>query len=261
MIIRQDSPLNNGYNSYFSAEKDNTLMDFGILKLSKGQVETDNDNKERVFMLIQGEVVFNWENESVTAKRDSFLDENPWTLSVPAGVEVRITSNINGSEICVVKTENEQTFPSKLYTNEECANEIRGKGTMNETSTRVVRTVFDYSNAKHSKLVIGEDITFPGKWSSFPPHGHPQPEIYYYKFYPENGYGFSQIGDDVVIVRNNDAVKILDGKAHPQVSAPGYAMYYIWVIRHLDDNPYIVPIFDPEHLWVGKPDAKIWPDK
>lgn len=47
---------------------------------------------------------------------------------------------------------------------------------------------------------------------------------------------------------------------HPQVSAPGYAMYYIWVIHHLEGNPYIKPDFEEQHLWVEQPGAKYWPD-
>ncbi|MFT5875577.1 MAG: 5-deoxy-glucuronate isomerase, partial [Clostridium sp.] len=123
------------------------------------------------------------------------------------------------------------------------------------------RTVFDKSNSPDSNLVVGEVIDHPGKWSSYPPHYHPQPEIYFYKFNPENGYGFSELGEDAVKLRQNDTVKILDNATHPQITAPGYAMYYLWVIRHLDGNPYITPTFVPEHLWVTEPDAKIWPDR
>lgn len=41
-------------------------------------------------------------------------------------------------------------------------------------------------------------------------------------------------------------------------------MYYIWVIRHIDGNPYKspqYPIFESEHLWVNDKNAKIWPEK
>ncbi|MGN1008127.1 MAG: 5-deoxy-glucuronate isomerase, partial [Butyricicoccus sp.] len=48
--------------------------------------------------------------------------------------------------------------------------------------------------------------------------------------------------------------------AHPQVAAPGYAMYYLWIIRHLEGNPYLGPDFDPQYLWVEQPGAKYWPD-
>lgn len=259
--IRQDKSFSYGYNSITTMEEieNNTMMDFGILRLAKGQVAVDADQKERAFLLVQGEVTFEWNGKKEFAKRKSCFDDNPWVLHVPQGVEVKI-SGLAESEICVTKTTNVIVFPAKLYTDQECASEERGKGKMRETSTRIVRTVFDYSNASYSKLVVGEVVDHPGKWSSYPPHYHPQPEIYFYKFKPENGYGFCELGEDVVKLKHNDTVKILD-VTHPQTTAPGYAMYYIWIIRHLDGNPYITPTFVPEHLWVTEQDAKIWPDK
>ncbi len=51
-------------------------------------------------------------------------------------------------------------------------------------------------------------------------------------------------------VRHFDTVKILDEVDHSQCAAPGYAMYYVWAIRHLPGNPYTVPEFTPEHRWM-----------
>lgn len=261
--IRPEKEFDYGYNpiTTIDEKEKNTMMDFGILRLGKDQVEIDSEDKERVYLLIQGEVKLEWEKESTVIKRDSCFDESPWVLHLPKGVEVKITGVSDDTEIAVTKTTNDTVFESKLYTQEESASENRGQGTMKETSTRIVRTTFDYSNAKHSNLVIGEVIDYPGKWSSYPPHHHPQPEIYYYRFNPEQGYGFCQLGEDVVMVKHNDTVKVIDELSHPQTTAPGYAMYYLWVIRHIDGNPYITPTFEPEHLWVTDKDAKIWPDK
>lgn len=263
MIIKQSHPFSIGYNSIteLDGKHSEMLMDFGILKLNKGGVEVNEEQKERAYLLISGEVVFKWTGNEVTAKRDNCFDQDPWCLHVPAGVKVELEVLLDGTEIAVTKTLNDKTFAPKLYTPEECRSEQRGKGTMKETSTRTVRTIFDYSNAKDSNLVLGEVIDHPGKWSSYPPHHHPQPEIYFYKFNPENGFGYAEVGEDVLKVRHNDTVKITEGMTHPQTTAPGYAMYYLWVIRHLEGNPYITPTFVPEHLWVTDPNAVIWPDK
>ncbi|WP_434565027.1 5-deoxy-glucuronate isomerase [Thermoanaerobacterium thermosaccharolyticum] len=261
--IRQSKPFPFGYTPITTIDEvqHNTNMDFGILKFKKDGIEKNKEQKERAYLLIQGEVIFQWSNQSQVAKRENCFDEDPWVLHVPQNVEVTITGIKEGSEIAVIKTTNSKEFSAKLYTPQEVRSEQRGKGTMKETSTRTVRTVFDYSNAPYSNLVLGEVIDHPGKWSSYPPHYHPQPEIYFYKFYPDNGYGFAELGEEVLKVKNNDTVKILNNATHPQTTAPGYAMYYLWVIRHIDGNPYITPTFVPEHLWVTQPDAKIWPDK
>ena len=265
--IRQGGPFHFGYNLITTIDEvdDNTMMDFGILRLAKEQEEClFHPEKESAILLIQGEVTLSWCGEKKTIQRISCFDQNPWVLHVPRHVEVKIVGVSDDSELSITKTYNEAIFEARLYTPEECASEERGKGTLKEASTRIVRTVFDYSNAPYSNLVVGEVIDFPGKWSSYPPHHHPQPEIYFYKFYPEQGYGFSELGDDVVKIKNNDTVKILNDATHPQTTAPGYAMYYIWIIRHIDGNPYKTPeypVFDPKHLWVTEKNATIWPDK
>lgn len=263
MRIRPEKPFAYGYNAIAAIDEpeNNLMMDFGILRLAPGQVYEDSELKERAFLLIEGEITLEWAAQKERVRRSSCFDENSWVLHVPKEVAVKITGIGENSEICVMKTWNDTVFEPKLYTDKESRSEERGKGTMKEASTRIVRTVFDYSNAKHSNLVLGEVIDYPGKWSSYPPHYHPQPEIYFYKFNPANGYGFAQLGEDAVMVKHNDTVKILNNLSHPQTTAPGYAMYYLWVIRHLDGNPYITPTFEPDHLWVIDPKAKIWPDK
>lgn len=265
--IRQDGPFEYGYTAItvMDETEDNTMMDFGILRLAKGQSEyLLETNKEVAILLIKGEVIFSWAGKERRVQRSSCFDENPWVLHFPRDVEVRVTGGSSEAELSITKTSDKEVFNTRLYAPSDCQSEERGKGTLKETSTRIVRTVFDYSNAPYSNLVIGEVVDYPGKWSSYPPHYHPQPEIYFYKFHPEQGYGFSELGEDVVKLKNNDAVKILNNATHPQTTAPGYAMYYIWIIRHIDGNPYKspeYPVFEPQHLWVTDSNAKIWPDK
>ncbi|MEI6876242.1 MAG: 5-deoxy-glucuronate isomerase, partial [Spirochaetota bacterium] len=96
--------------------------------------------------------------------------------------------------------------------------------------------------------------------SSYPPHHHPQPEIYHYRFLPANGFGLTAIGDEAFLLRDRDTILIRAGRDHPQVTAPGYAMWYLWVIRHLDGDRYRAPWPEnaPDHAWVMAKDAPIW---
>jgi len=265
MKISQDKPreFESGYNEIISKEEhQDILMDFGILKLNKDQVEVNSEDLERIYLIIKGDVLLSWNDQEAKIERPTFTDDGPWALHVPPKLEVKLTGVSDETEISVHKTENEKTFGAKLYTPEDCVIEKRGKGTMNGTGTRIVRTILDKSLApENSKFMLGEDVHYPGKWAGFPSHYHPQPEIYFYKFEPENGFGLLKLGDEGVLLEQNDTVKIVPNLSHPQVAAPGYAMYFIWIIRHLDDNPYIEPIYEPEHEWVTSDDAKIWPEK
>jgi len=235
-----------------------TLMNFGILRLKAGQSYTTRPGKERACILLRGRIELAWDAKKATISRDSLFDQSPWCLSLSAAAEATITAHSDDVELSIHATQNPRTFPPHLYTPEECRSEERGKGTMNETSTRIVRTIIEDPKAAHSNLVLGEVITFPGKWSSYPPHHHPQPEIYHYRFQLPDGFGLCQIGEEAYLLRNRDTVIIPPGVDHPHAAAPGYAMYYIWVIRHLDGARYGTPTFTPEHTWVMDPKAEIW---
>ena len=51
-------------------------------------------------------------------------------------------------------------------------------------------------------------------------------------------------------MKQYDTVKIFDGNDHAQTAAPGYGMYYIWIVRHLAGNRYTGFHYTPEHEWV-----------
>lgn len=91
------------------------------------------------------------------------------------------------------------------------------------------------------------------------PHTHVEPEIYFYKFLPENGYGYAEVGDTVYKVHHNDATCMAHGVTHSQATAPGYAEYYIWAIRLRDNDPMVTTVV-PEHAWVAEKDAKYFPE-
>jgi 5-deoxy-glucuronate isomerase len=92
-------------------------------------------------------------------------------------------------------------------------------------------------------------ITYPGRWSSYPPHHHPQPELYYYRFDRPQGYGHAECGDEVYKVREHDVLRIPGGRDHAQCAAPGYHMYYLWTIRHLEGARYAGFETTPDHRW------------
>jgi 5-deoxy-glucuronate isomerase len=273
MQIKHTAPFSNGYEEIVSRKGPNAdmLMDFGHLTLVAGQTWVSSAGDERAFLLAGGSVEFSWKDGarhaengvarraagSGCASRASLFDEEPTVLSVPASSEVSIKAQAE-SELYVVATANDVDFEPHLYLPAECYGEERGRGAMRGASTRIVRTVFDDTNAKLSNLVIGEVIGAPGRWSSYPPHHHPQPEIYHYRFLPTQGFGFAAIGGKPFLLGERDTILIRDTQDHPQVTAPGYAMWYLWFIRHLDGNRYAVQTFDPAHVWVADPSADIW---
>jgi 5-deoxy-glucuronate isomerase len=246
------------------------LMDFGVVTLLSGDSwEKSSETDEQCLLLARGSARFDWYvtnagtgPQGADISRPDLFDHSPWCLSVPRESRVVVSAGGEGAEFFYTATDNPKKFPAKLFTPEECRSEFRGEGTMKETSTRIVRTCFDDTNRSESNLVIGEVIGVPGKWSSYPPHHHPQPEIYHYRFKPGQGFGLTAIGENPYIIRDKDTILIREGQVHPQVTAPGYAMWYLWVIRHIDGAHYGpatgTPVFVEEHKWVMGDESAIW---
>ncbi len=262
MLIRLDE-IKTGYNEItnMNSKAQDMMMNIGIQKLEGEQeISLRDDEEETAFLLLDGKVVFRWEERTEAAHRNSLFDENPYALHVSKGVTVKIEA-MEDSELLIQKTTNQNQFPSRFYRPEDCLCEMLGENVWNHMAKRIIRTVFDYKNASYSNLVLGEVINYPGRWSSYIPHGHDQPEVYYYRFHKDSGFGAGFIGDDVYKIVDNSALCIPGGPTHPQVTAPGYPMYYCWMIRHLENNPWIGRTNDERYEWLLGKDIKIWPDR
>jgi 5-deoxy-glucuronate isomerase len=271
MQFHHKPPFSRGYTPLVSRSgaTADMLMEFGVIVLLPGETwEWRSETDEQCLLLARGSARIDWMVYAAgtgpldaEVSRPDLFDYSPWCLSVPRRSTVVIHAGPEGAEWLYTATDNPASFKAKLYTPEECKSEFRGAGTMRETSTRIVRTVFDDTNRPESNLVIGEVIGVPGKWSSYPPHHHPQPEIYHYRFLPDQGFGLTAIGINPYIIRNRDTILIRDGEDHPQVTAPGYAMWYLWVIRHLEGNRYGIQTVAEEHAWVAGSEKNIWQPK
>jgi 5-deoxy-glucuronate isomerase len=269
MQFHHKTPFGWGYTPLVtrSGATADMLMEFGVLRLKPGETfEAYSKTDEAVYLLAHGDAIINLGKDGPREVfRPNLFDYSPWCLSIPSHRQITIGARGEGAEFYYCATKNTNHFDLKLYTPEECRSEFRGEGLMRETSSRIVRTVFDDTNRPESSLVIGEVVGLPGKWSSYPPHHHPQPEIYHYRFRPSQGFGLTVIGDTPYIIRDKDTILIREGEVHPQVTAPGYAMWYFWAIRHLEGARYgyatNTPIFADEHTWVLRNENKIWQPK
>jgi len=230
-----------------------TRMDSEFLLLTTGQEETlFSSEKETAILLLTGNVSIQTDTDNYTASRSCLFSEKPYCLHIPRNTKAIIKSIKQDSEILIFKTTNKEVFTEKFYTPEMVTENYFGEGVWDETAKRLVRDIFNYENASYSNLVIGEIINNAGRWSSYTPHWHRQPEVYFYKFSKPQGFGVSIIGDNAYVIKDNSFASIPGGLCHPQVSAPGYTMYYTWVIRHLENDPWNERIPDPSHNWLNE---------
>lgn len=226
------------------------MMDILVYRLKKGESVTITENgKEAALLLLEGNVTYSFEGRRENAKRRNVFDDAPYCLHMCKGKKAMVVAK-EDSEVLLQMTENDREFETVFYTPDECKIELMGGEQWEGTAKREVLTIFDYQNAPYSNMVCGEVITKAGRWSSYIPHSHLQPEVYYYKFEKPQGFGGCFIGDDVFKVTDGSAANIPGGLTHPQTAAPGYNMYYCWMIRHLDGNPWTSRDNDPAHTWL-----------
>jgi 5-deoxy-glucuronate isomerase len=226
------------------------MMNITVFQLQEGKTLSFSlPEEEMALLLIQGGIKISWQGNGVTADRKDFFQQGTTCLHVCKNVPVTVIA-VRDSEILVQSTPNDKTFEAKLYKPGEYREETFGQNQLQGKTQRTVRTFFDYHNAPYSNMVMGEILVPQGGWSSYPPHHHPQPEVYYYRFQKPQGFGACFIDDEINKIKDGSFCAIPGGKTHPQVNAPGYPMYYVWMIRHFEGNPWTERIFDSAHTWL-----------
>ena len=228
-----------------------TMMDITVRRIpAGGRRSVFFPNSECALLLTEGRVRFTAGGKSFEASRKNVFDELPSCLHVCRGTRVTVTA-ITDAELIVQATENAREFPSVFYRPEDVQVSVSCEGRWENTAVRDVNTLFDHDNAPYSNMVLGEVLARQGRWWSYVPHSHPQPEVYYYKLPRPEGFGACFIGDEAHTVKDGSVGAFPGGKTHVQVTAPGYPMYCCWMIRHLDGDPWLkTRTVDPRYEWL-----------
>ena len=123
------------------------LMDFGVYRMKKGDVFEEGPGLEKAVLLVYGQVEFSWNGQTHTEDRPNCFDVPPTALHADREGAIRVTCLSDEAEINILRTDNDRAFGSKLYLPKDTPDEFRGAGLMRETSTRIVRTIFDYTTS------------------------------------------------------------------------------------------------------------------
>ena len=234
-------------------------MDFGVLRLRRGDALRTTTAKECLWVLMQGRLgVVAAGKTSTVVPRIAFRREGPSALHAGVGETIEIRAE-TACELTAVRTSNPRRMGARLYRNDEFETEDRGAGLAQGACRRLVRTIFDYSSRPEANLVVGEVVNFPGRWSTYPPHHHPQPEIYHYRFTLPQGYGHSEIGEktftrSATVIRSRFRATLITPKFPRPVTA--------CIISGWSATSRAGPTegfkFTPAHRWLLDPKNQGW---
>ena len=227
------------------------LMDVRVYRVKKGEKKVFRyEAEETAVLLLKGKMTLAWEENTQSMSRSDLFTEGPWCLHICKDKEITVEGEDEVTEILVQRTHNDKAFPSKLYKPEDVPWVDVCRGKYGDTANRRVNTLFDFTTAPYSNMVLGEVLNDPGNWSAYIPHHHPQPEVYYFRLDRPEGFGASFVGDDVFKITDGSFSAIPGHETHPQACAPGFQLYTCWMIRHLPGEPWTTRIDDERYAWL-----------
>lgn len=234
------------------------LIDLRLVQLSAGERQTQHCDAEMCAVVLSGgvDVTIGGRSYGTASRAGDVFEGAGDAVYAPPGQTLEFVARDDVVvAVAAAPLADRPAGAARLITPD--AQSVRTAGTGNWS--RTIRTILGPDDDA-GRLVLGETINPPGNWSSYPPHKHDRnappeevalEELYYYRFKPEGGFGVQLIYDDrderAQIVRDGDVVPIPSGY-HPVVAAPGYSLYYLWVMA--GEGRELAPFFDPRHSWI-----------
>ena len=239
-------------------EQAGDLIGLAVSDLDAGGTFESTGEFETLVVVLSGvaDVEAAGERLGTAGGRSSVFEGPGHAIYAPPGVPLRLTATATVQlAIATAPTGSDGPSQARIIGPVDQRLAEVGKGNW----TRNVRTILGPEQAA-GRLLAGETINPPGNWSSYPPHKHDLEappdevrlqEVYLFKVDPPGGFGvqvrYDDAGSEAFTVRDGDTIVIRSGY-HPVVAAPGYSLYYLWVMA--GDGRRMIPRLDPAHAWV-----------
>lgn len=251
------------------AKKPLEYLGFGLANLAAGEAwKFDTGPAEWTIVILSGSVrAFGPEGELACGPigvRKNVFSGKAASLYLPPKFKGRIEA-ATAAELAVC-----QALVKNTVCKQTVAHAVARVITPDDVKVKTVgvhnweRTVHDIVDQRTpaARLLVGETFNKTGCWSSYPPHRHDEDrlpleanleEIYFFQTSPPQGFGFQRIYtddrslDEAYAVENGDTV-VLPRGYHPVAAAPGYQVYYLWLMA--GTGRVMCPFDDPQHAWI-----------
>jgi len=248
-----------GYQEIITPENsDIKKIHFAVVKNPKNRNYSGvTTGEESVFILTEGKAKFFLEGRLFAElSRKNVFSEPPTAVYLPPYSNY-LVEFLAKTEMCIASCKAKGTGKPKLVESKEMIFSRKGQEGYFRNITEVINEDFP-----SEKIIVGETISDPGNWASYPPHKHDMnnppeevamEEIYYFKINPRTGFGiiriFSDSEDNVFVIKNNEIVTIPQGY-HPISVVPGHQIYYLWIM--VGETKKVVSSIHPDFRFIGK---------
>ncbi len=236
-------------------------LDLPVLAAGSETTIGTPDGIEAAIVLLAGDVTFGGEADPRPARRGDVFDAPATAVYLPPGSSIEVTAH-DRTELALAATVGgalrapDDPSPQIIDADAVVVHDRGRPGWQ--------RAVHDIITAAvpAQRLLVGETFNAAGQWSSFPPHKHDggdgEPaleEVYYYRFDRPDGFGFQGLyehsGSERAVFLRHGAVVGIPRGYHPVCAAPGYRLYYLWVLSAAAGTPRALALYeDPAHRWL-----------
>jgi len=222
-------------------------LHFGRIVLDGESVSFSTGDLETALLCLRGEARV---NETDLAQYDA--------IYIPRDSNVTVSGSCDLAEIAAPV---EKKYPLQVVRFKDVQNDPSLHfHTGGPSSERDVNIVIG-KNVDAGRILAGVTFSRPGNWTSWPPHEHASmlEEAYLYIDMPAPNWGVQFVYNDpanpelVTVVHDGDVVLMPQGY-HPNVSAPGSSINFLWMmaaIREGDDRQFGVVNVQPEYAQGG----------
>lgn len=239
-------------------EREGDLIGLELAELQAGQTFESPCERETVVVVLGGGVEVEVDGRSLgeAGGRRNVFEGPGHAVYAPPGSMLRLVAT-GAAQLAIATAPLGDGTPAEARIIRPQDQRIADVGKGNWA--RNVRTILGPQHPA-GRLLLGETINPPGNWSSYPPHKHDRQappeevrlaEVYFFKVDPPGGFGvqirYDEGGNEAFTVRDGDVAVIRSGY-HPLVAAPGYSLYYLWIMA--GEGRQMIPFLDPAHAWV-----------